>query len=150
MNKKITTLLVFGLIFLSACSTLASSPTVTSSPTETPEPSLATSKDDVIGTWQLGSGPRSIFFQFKADGTYRMAQATADNLNDNPLHLGQFVLEGGLLTFTSSDDSPICAGQSGTYEVRLLEQGQIGLSLIEDECSIRSGPNLSPLDPISP
>ena len=144
MKRIIITLLFFGFVFLTACSTLASSPTVTS------EPSLATSIEDVIGTWQLGSGPRSLFFQFNADGTYRMAQAAVSNLDDNPLHLGQFGLRDGLLTFTSSDDSPICAGQSGTYEVHLLEQGQIGLSLREDECGVRSGPNLSPLEPISP
>jgi hypothetical protein len=113
-------------------------------------PPLATGVDDVTGSWQWGSGDRIIFFQFDEDGTFLQASQVATNLQDNPQQLGQFTFEAGLLTFVTSDESPLCAGQSGTYEVRLLEQGQIGLFLREDECSLRGSSNISPLVPLSP
>lgn len=85
--------------------------------------------------------------QFDEDGTFRTAQRVVTNLQDSPQQLGQFTFEGGLLTIVASDESPLCAGQSGTYEVRLLEQGQISLFQLEDECPMRDsvGVTLEPL-----
>lgn len=150
MKKTITMLMVLGLLLLSGCATLAPSPTTTPAPTETPVPVLATSADDIIGIWQLGIGPLALFFQFDEDGTYRVAQRVVTNLQDSPTNLGQFTLEGGLLTFITSDESPLCAGKNGTYEVHLLEQGRIGFSLVEDECIIRAGTSYPSLEPLSP
>lgn len=150
MKMTITAFMALELLLLSGCAALAPSPTATPAPTETPVPPLATSADDVIGIWQWGSGDRIIFFQFDEDGTFLQASRIATNLQDNPQQLGQFMFEGGLLTLVSNDESPLCAGQSGTYEVRLLEQGRIGLFLREDECGLRGSTNISPLVPLSP
>jgi hypothetical protein len=136
--KKIMMIFIGLGLLLSGCSVLAPSPTATLAPTETPVPVLASSADDIIGVWQLGSGDFTIFFQFAEDGTYQTAQRVVNNLKDNPQQLGLFTLESGLLTLVTSNDSPYCAGQSGTYEVRLIDQDQISLFHQEDPCTIRS------------
>jgi len=141
------------LLLLSGCATRAPSPTETPAPSETPVPALATSAEDVIGIWQEGDrfSSYSNFLQFGEDGTYRVGSGTLTNLEDGPQELGQFTLEGGLVTFVASDESPLCAGQSGTYEVRLLEQGRLGFSLREDACSYRAVAGiLSFVEPLSP
>jgi hypothetical protein len=138
MKKNIMMFMVLGLLFLSGCATIAPSPTATPAPTETSVPVLATSVDDIIGIWQLGNGNHAVFFQFDEDGTYRTAQRVVTNLQDSPQMLGQFTLERGLLTLVTSDESPLCAGQSGGYEVHLLEQGRISFFQREDQCKTRT------------
>jgi ABC-type transport system substrate-binding protein len=125
-------------------------PTATPAPAETPEPPLATSVDDLIGRWSFGSGAYAQYFHFNEDGTYVMARGSVANLEDNQLQFGPFLFEDGLLTFETSDDSLGCTGQSGTYEVRLLEEGRIAFVLVEDECSLRAGEHYSSLVPLSP
>jgi hypothetical protein len=125
-------------------------PTATPAPAETPEPPLATSVDDLIGRWSFGSGDPAQYFHFNEDGTYVMARGSVANLEDNQLQFGPFLFEDGLLTFETSDDSLGCTGQSGTYEVRLLEEGRIAFVLVEDECSLRAGEHYSSLVPLSP
>jgi len=49
-------------LLLSGCSALAPSPTAPPAPTETPVPVLATSAENLIGVWQLGSGNFALFF----------------------------------------------------------------------------------------
>jgi hypothetical protein len=139
MKTTLTTFAILGLLLLSGCDTFAPSPTATAAPTETPAPILATSADDIIGMWQFGSGDNAIFHQFDEDGTYRTAQRVLTNLQGSPQQLGEFTLEAGLLTLVTSDESPACAGQSGTYEVQLLEGGRISFILLEDQCTTRSG-----------
>jgi hypothetical protein len=138
MNKLIMLFMGLGLLFLLGCSTSAPSPTVTPSPTETPVPILATSVHEIIGVWQLGSGNHALYFEFNEDGTYRSAQRVVTNLQDSPQQLGQFAFEEGLLTFVTLDESPLCAGQTGTYDVLLLDQGRISLIQREDQCTIRT------------
>ena len=151
MNKLMTALMTLGLLLLSACATSTPPPTATPAPTETPTPVLATSVDDIIGIWQFGSGDTAIFHQFDKDGTYRTAQRVVTNLQDSPQQLGEFTLEGGSLILVASDESPACAGQSGTYEVQLLEGGRISFVLLEDQCATRSGYWMGAgLEPLSP
>jgi hypothetical protein len=150
MNKTITTFMILVPLLLTGCATLAPSPTATPAPTETSVPILATSADDLIGIWQFGSGNFALFFQFEEDGNYKVAQRVATNLQDSPNQMGQFMVEGGLLTLVTSDESVLCAGDSGTYEVRLQEQGQIDLFLLEDSCSLRAATIYLGLEPLSP
>ena len=105
---------------------------------KTPAPALATRSDDVIGIWQWVAGFDGIplFFQFDEDGTWRHAKRIVTNLEDSPVLIGSFMLEGGLMTIATSDESPLCAGQSGTYEARLLEQGRLDFSQRFDRISI--------------
>ena len=148
--KEAFTLLTLLTLLLTGCAAVAPTSTATPVPTETPVPILATSASDIIGIWQLGSGNFALFFQFDEDGAYRTAQRVAINLQDNPTQLGEYTLEGGLLTLATSDDSPLCAGQSGAYEVHLLEGGQISFSLQEDPCTLRAETSYSGLEPVSP
>ena len=139
------------LLLMSGCSTLAPSDTPTIAPTETPAPILATSADDIIGIWQLGFGDHAVFYQFDEDGTFQTAQRVVTNLQDSPQQLGQFTLEGGTLILVNSVESPYCAGQNGTYEVYLLEGGQISFLEREDPCTFRAEYWMrGSLEPLSP
>ena len=85
---KKTIMIFMGLsLLLSGCSALAPSPTATPAPTETAVPIMASSADDIIGIWQLGSGDYAIFFQFDEDGTYQTAQRVPGVLSNE---LGKF------------------------------------------------------------
>jgi hypothetical protein len=50
----------------------------------------------------------------------------------------EFRLEGTSLTFITSDESALCAGQTGSYQVELTEQGQLQFELEEDPCQERA------------
>ncbi len=90
--------------------------------------------EDLTGIWSLSPN----YLQFNEDGTYRFASTVAD-LENLPFDLGQFRLEGPLLTFTTSDESPVCAGQSGIYQVELTEEGHLQFALEEDPgCALRA------------
>ncbi len=128
-----TALMALGLLLLSGC---------------TPQTPSITDKD-LIGTWKEQATP--YYLQFNQDGTYSFAVAIA-NLGDNPdFEVGQFRLEGELLTFVSSDESPDCASESGTYEVQLTEKGLLKFTLREDPCEIRANfYRRSTWQPVSP
>ncbi len=151
MKKTFTVIVALGALLLAGCSTIESPPTTTPAPTETPVPVLAKSVDDINGNWQIvGSDYRPVFLQFSEDGTYAMASAKVTNLIDAPGQWGQFTFEEGMLTFVTTSDSHFCAGQMGTWKVQLLEEGLIGLFLVEDECSLREGTSFSALERPSP
>lgn len=150
MKNRFAIFLSLGFLFLTGCVTLAPSPTATPEPIETPVLILATSVDDLIGIWQLGSGTFGLFFQFNEDGTYRVAQRVDTNLQDSPTQMGQFMLEGGLLTLVTGEESPLCASQTGTYVVHLMEQGRIDFVLQDDPCILRAETSYSGLERLSP
>ena len=115
-----TALRALGLLLLAGCAALA--PGIT---------------DEVlIGIWRDAAAPD--YLQFNQDGTYSAAAAIA-NLEDNPdYEVGQFRLEGELLTYVTSDESRQCAGESGTYEVQRTEEGWLKCGLREDPCERRA------------
>ncbi len=96
--------------------------------------------EDLTGTWRAIE-PGSVV-QFNEDGTYRIA-LSIDGLKDSPVEEGEWTLEGTLFTFISNEDSQNCAaGQRGSYEMEVLEEGPSGEDRmkqiqLEDECSIR-------------
>ena len=151
MNKSISKFMALGILILAGCSTFTQSPTATLAPTDTPVPVLATSINDIVGTWQLGSGDHAVFFLFDEDGTFRTAQRVVTNLQDSPQQLGEFTMEGGLMTLVNSDESPYCDGQIGIYEAQLWEQGQISFIQQDDPCTFRAEYWMRGiLDPFSP
>ena len=108
--------------------------------------------EDFTGRWvQLSTG---VYNQFNEDGTFRVAVGSVANLEDDPTDLGEFRLEGTLITFITSDESPNCAGQSGTYQVELTEEGHLQFTLEEDPCRLRASSTMGapsgPLRRISP
>ena len=97
--------------------------------------------EDLTGIWEKMAASR--YLQFNEDGTFRGASSVT-NLENAPSPLGQFRLEGTLLTFITSDESPDCAGQSGSYQVQLTEEGELQFVLEEDPCPVRAGPTSGP------
>ncbi len=96
--------------------------------------------EDLTGIWRaIGLGS---FLQLSEDGTYRIANS-AEDIENTTVEQGQFTLEGTLFTFISNQDSQNCAaGQRGSYEMEVLEEGLSGEDRmkqiqVEDECSIR-------------
>jgi hypothetical protein len=89
---------------------------------------------DITGVWMQEDG--ELYFQFNEDGTYRTAYVLAF-LEKAPFEVGQFRLEGTSFTFITSDESWLCPGLIGSYEVELTEQDQLQFVLQEDACEGR-------------
>jgi hypothetical protein len=87
---------------------------------------------DITGVWKQ----EDAYTQFNEDGTYRTAYTLAF-LEKAPFEVGQFRLEGTSFTFITSDESWLCPGLIGSYEVELTEQGQLQFVLQEDACEMR-------------
>ena len=95
--------------------------------------------DELIGTWRTDIPS---FINFNEDGSYSIGR-TAEELESDPVDVGQFTLEGTVFTVISSEESLICAaGDRGTAEIELLDAGPSGedryksVAVIED-CSTR-------------
>jgi hypothetical protein len=91
--------------------------------------------EDLIGIWRH---PGGIYLKLNEDGTYRLAEIVA-RLETLPNEFGRFELEGTTFTFITSNESPGCTGQTGSYQVELTEQGKLRyVSLQEDPCQWRA------------
>jgi hypothetical protein len=103
-------------------------------PTQTPiPPTPSITVENMIGIWR---SPDGLYLEFNGDGTFRRAEAVPW-LKTAPFEVGQFQLEGTVLTFIPSNDSQECRGQSGRYQVELTGEGQLQFELQEDECQVR-------------
>jgi hypothetical protein len=100
----------------------------------TPAPS-SISVEDVIGLWY--DADRNEYLQLNQDGTYRVA-TTVSFLEASPYEVGEFQLEGTSFTFITSNESPDCKDQTGRYQVKLTEPGQLQFVLQEDACQARA------------
>ncbi len=91
--------------------------------------------EDLTGTWRAVEA--GSLLRLSEDGTYSI---TVRNIT---LEQGQWTLEGTLFTFISNEDSQNCAaGQRGSYEMEVLEEGPAGEDRmkqikVEEECNIR-------------
>ena len=94
--------------------------------------------DDLIGNWYQRAHGTAL--QLNADGTFFGAANLVALEEEQFGGFGEFLFDGTLITFMTSDDSRNCAGQIGTYEVQLREQeqDQLRLELDEDPCSVRA------------
>jgi len=90
--------------------------------------------EDVSGIWQLDGSARIL--QLNKDGTFKSANSIY-LLEDSSGEVGQFQLEGTLFTLTTSEESRVCPGYTGTYGVELTEEGKLQFTLNEDECRDR-------------
>jgi len=86
-----------------------------------------------------------LYLLLNEDGTF-IATDVSNWRKPHPSYAGQFRLEGTSLTFAPSDESPLCAGQTGSYQVELTEEGQLQLVLEEEQCEGRSGLPAGPWD----
>ena len=106
-------------------------------------------EENLIGIWKRQGG-ETFYFQFNEDGTFKVASSEAF-LKGSTFDMGEFQLEGALLTLTTSAESSECAGLVGSYQLELTEEGDLKFTLDEVECAIR-GPDaqLSPWERVSP
>jgi hypothetical protein len=96
------------------------------------QPASSTTAKNFTGVWRRSSGTEA-YLQLNEDGTYSFAWAQQE-LEEAPIEIGEFRLEGTSLTFIASDESASCAGQTGSYQVELTEQGQLEFVIQEDPC----------------
>jgi len=97
--------------------------------------------EDVTGTWEVTTF--GSYAQFNEDGTYSIAR-TIGALETGPLDVGQWTLEGALITYIASDESAVCtAGDRGIYEVELTDESRMTHVRQEDACSVRSGETIN-------
>ncbi len=112
-------------------------PTATAAPSTKDVSTPSLMLEDLTGTWHLPTMTGSsvaAYLQLNKDGTFRFALSQHD-FENQPDDVGQFRLEGTLITFTSDEDSRTCAGQSsGTYEVELTGEDQLNFQLREEVC----------------
>jgi hypothetical protein len=88
--KKLVALLITVVITLAACQT---------------------AKNDLVGIW---SG--SDILQFKDDGTFAGAELSS-LLEEAPVDHGEYELIGTTLSFHSSENSDLCPGFNGSYNI---------------------------------
>lgn len=125
------------LIVLVAVLSLGLAACAGSPPGPTPVPPTPTANitvEDLVGVWYMAS--LETFLQFNEDGTFSFANAQGE-LEEAPFDAGQYRLEGTSLTFITNKESKLCAGQTGSYEIELTEEGQVQFVPQEDQCSLR-------------
>jgi len=134
-------------------------PTATPTPvpptaTPTPKPAtatptqaftLATSAEEIVGTWVAGN----YYIRFDRDGTFRQAHAL-DKLDSQPYAISSYQFEGTKMVITEVSVSgvPTCGKKIGSYEIQLLESGNIRIVAIKDQCAPRAGDIAGEYEPV--
>ena len=117
--------------------------------------------EDLIGTWRVTDVGSTL--ELDEDGTYRIVLSAllAQRMGLSPgseatiAEQGNFTLEGTVFTFISNEDSANCeAGQRGTYEMEVLEDGPAGedrlkQNQVADECRTRGSEGDTTLERVS-
>ncbi len=103
-------------------------------------PGPITSFEDIAGTTYLRHGPGSpIYLLFLEDGTFHVSTDT-DLIVDRPFDVLTARFEGTKILITGT--SSICnqPDQGGTYEIHVLENGNLQFVAVDDDtCAGRSG-----------
>jgi len=100
--------------------------------TPAPGPKLASSAEDIVGTWK--STTSSIEVQFNEDGTLHAQSSSTGTIAEE-----EFWFEGTRF-FVKDSRGLGCTlegHETGIYEVELLENGNLKYRVIEDECLTR-------------
>lgn len=108
---------------------------------------LATSVDEVIGTWQAGGGR---FILFDDGGLFSQARYLSQ-LDDQPYAVSSYRFDGSelLIVEVSVSGVPSCGNAAAQYEVELLEYGNIQLTAIQDDCVKRAEETAGVYEPVS-
>lgn len=144
--KSIQSLLHLGIVVLLV---VACSPSATPTPTSPPEPTqrptatlpagarLATSLEDIAGTW-VGLRADRMYQRFNLDGTHYVS-VSLENLNTKPAIEGTCLFEGDVLLITEvkATGLPSCGGKPGRYQVHLLANGNIIFTTVFEHCAPR-------------
>ena len=110
---------------------------------------LATTTQELVGTWKRVELGDAVFYRFEEDGTLGMAYSL-NGLDDQPYAVSSIQFEGAkmLLTEVSVFGVPPCGERVGSYEVQLLESGNIQVVVIEDDCGARKGSVPGEFEPV--
>jgi len=114
MNKLVASSTAIALFLLAGCAASG--------------PKLASSAADIVGTWK--GTATSVTLQFNEDGTTRIKHPVGTDV------IREFRFEGTRF-FSTDIPNGGCSqieAQTGIYEVELLENGNLGFTVIEDEC----------------
>ncbi len=137
MGAILTALLIVG------CSSASDTPTIM----PTLEFKLAKSSEEVVGTWIKRSG--TTYIRIDDDGTLREARAL-DDLDSQPFAINSYQFTGTqmLLKEVSVEGVPSCGGFIDSFEIRLLESGNIWIVTLEGECRNRAGSFSGEYEPV--
>ena len=112
----------------------------------TPEFPLATSAEEIMGTWKWAAG--EFYLRFDDDGTARLAYAL-DEIQGAPFYTFSYKFDGTRMAIKEIAASGVAPCSSvGSYEIQLLEDGNIQISAIDDECG-RVGDIPGEYEPVS-
>ena len=127
MQKLITSLMAVGLLLLAACGIGGEV-----------EPGPITSFEDIAGTTYEHQGPGGPWYLlFFEDGTFH-GSSNRDLVVDRPAEIIETRFEG--TTVFSHEIKGFCDDDpDATYEIHLLENGNLQYVEIEDPCGARSG-----------
>ncbi len=90
---------------------------------------------DFTGPWIVSGTETEIYY--KDDGTYTMSSIS--RFSETVFEQGGYEVAGNILTHISSEASNTCAeGQTGRYEIEILNNHKWRLHLLDDECTPRS------------
>jgi len=112
MNKKLASSIAIGLFLLIGCAASG--------------PKLASSAEDIAGTWQSTIGSQEA--HFNEDGTLRVEFVGNAHAN------GEYWFEGTRFFMKKPFGNECFNEETGIYEIELLENGNLKLTVIEDEC----------------
>jgi hypothetical protein len=120
----------------------ATGPTMTPRPTRTPRPTpvLATSAQQIIGTWQgLGDLLDAMYWHFAEDGTCRGAFLLRElDANPNVTCTYEFDAANLIMIVVSERGLPHCPTARSVYYVELKGEDQIRFGVVQDDCIPRA------------
>ena len=125
MQKPIASLMAVGLLVLAACGTGGEV-----------EPGPITSCEDIAGTTYERQQGSPNFMHFFEDGTLHLS-SNRDLVEDRPLAIFETRFEGTTV-FLKEIQGRCDDDLEATYEIHLLENGNLELVAIEDTCALRS------------
>ena len=140
MKGRITLLLLVSIALLCGCALLEPPKQLSPLSGVTPPSAVVTNEEEILGIWKqvLPQGFDDLrvgFIQFKEDGTYRVATGVVTNLEDTPQVQGRYEVGSGVMVLVPSDESALCSGKTGTYDVQWTAEGYLEFSPREDPCS---------------
>lgn len=116
-------------------------PTVTPTQTFT----LISAVEEILGTWQAGN----YYIRFNEDGSFRQSHAL-ETLDSQPYAISSYEFEGEKMITVeiSVAGVPTCGNQAGSYELQLLENGNLQILVIEDRCTGRAHDTAGTYEPV--
>ena len=118
---------------------------VAASATSTQVFTLATSPEEIIGTWFMGR----YYIRFDGDGTYRQAHSL-DALDSQPYAICSYQFVGTKMGTVEISvlGVPSCGKKTGSYEVQLLKSGNIRIVTVKDQCEPRGKDTAGEYEPV--